>query len=268
MRTPTHLITLLAVSLFAPAHAFEGTSPLIVWSNQPFKAVSSPTVLRRDEIHPAILDPIGCRKVNVIFNQQDLHASDLSRLSTSLPFLKRAVSDAASSVEVPYVSGAHGVPTSVVDGVSSVCQEGNGKQVVVIPIEDDTQLPALEEGASYIFTTTLPSFRFSGAETDAMSKSDHIIADIMAKIQAITEDWVAMYTSAGPVVVLHKRADTTATTTPYSKRSVFQKYVFFNSALFMCIGAIAPIIIIGLIGVKMLTTLQTPDRFDNPRKDK
>ncbi|KAJ3051810.1 hypothetical protein HK097_007176 [Rhizophlyctis rosea] len=274
MRSLTSALTFLTTVLVAQVQAFEGTAPLIMWSSQPIKATTSPTVLLRSDIHSSLLDPIGCKKVNVIFTQPDVHASDLSRLSPSLPYLRSAVSDSATALEIPYVSGAHSVPQSVVDGVTNLCKESgdvvrDGEKVLVVHLEEGAELPALEDGNRYIFTTTLPAFRASGSESDAMSHTDRIIKTIMTKVKAATGDWVALYTSSGLAAPLHKRQDAPQeSTVPYSKRSIFQKYSFFNQALFMCIAASVPLVIIGLIGARMLTSLQVPDRFEVPKKDK
>ena len=51
------------------------------------------------------------------------------------------MSNAAGALEIPYVSSAHSVPQSVVDGVKNVCQESRevvmeGEKVVVVHLDE------------------------------------------------------------------------------------------------------------------------------------
>lgn len=53
---------------------------------------------------------------------------------------------------------------------------------------------------------------------------------------------------------------------PYSKRSVFRKYVFFSPALFMGIFSMIILSIVAFIGVQILFGLQSPTRFDTVKR--
>merc|ERR1719468_148123 len=53
---------------------------------------------------------------------------------------------------------------------------------------------------------------------------------------------------------------------PFSKRSIFQKYVFFNAPIFMGIFSMFFVVLIALIGVQMIASLQTPTKFMDPHR--
>ncbi|KAI8929189.1 BIG/ATPase V1 complex, subunit S1 [Entophlyctis helioformis] len=70
--------------------------------------------------------------------------------------------------------------------------------------------------------------------------------------------------------ILNKRAQPSSSnlTIPYSKRSIFQKYVFFNDAIFMGITSTVILVVILVFGVRLLSGLQAPTRFDTYKKEK
>lgn len=53
-----------------------------------------------------------------------------------------------------------------------------------------------------------------------------------------------------------------ANTLPFSKRTLFQKYTFFNKAVFMGIFTMFLALLISYYGVMMIYGLQTPDKFE------
>ncbi|KAJ3296192.1 hypothetical protein HK104_001880 [Borealophlyctis nickersoniae] len=271
------LSAIVASSLCAPALAFDGTAPLIIWSGRRFDASSPPTVLRHENLH-TVIDNVGCPHVNVVFNQLDLHASDLPRLSSSLENLRSSVNDAKSSIQIPYLANAASAPSSVVQSLKAVCKEAGQTDIVVAKIGADGSLPKIVPGRHYILKATFKRFREAGignGEEDAMANSDRFVGKVMSEVDAITKDWAAFYTSTGPFkpAAMHRRAEPSGSaqqifTDPYSKRSLFQKYVFFSDGLFMCIASTIPLVIIGIIGVRVLMSVQSPTRFEQPKKEK
>lgn len=53
---------------------------------------------------------------------------------------------------------------------------------------------------------------------------------------------------------------------PYSKRTIFQKYVFLNPGLFMGIFTSLLLVLIAYYGISNLVGLQTPTRFESNKK--
>jgi len=60
---------------------------------------------------------------------------------------------------------------------------------------------------------------------------------------------------------------TQADATDSSKLPIFEKYVFFNTAILESLVGLTPVILISLIGVSWLLSIQTPTRFSNKKKD-
>ncbi|KAI8907992.1 hypothetical protein EDD86DRAFT_247942 [Gorgonomyces haynaldii] len=63
---------------------------------------------------------------------------------------------------------------------------------------------------------------------------------------------------------LEKRA--VKTDVPYSKRPIFEKYVFYNPALLMAIFGTFIVLGVLVFSVNMLSGLQTPTRFDTVKQ--
>jgi hypothetical protein len=61
---------------------------------------------------------------------------------------------------------------------------------------------------------------------------------------------------------LDKRQVLPAKVIPYSKRSWFQQYTFFNKAVFMGIFTMFLVLLIAYYGIMMIYSLQTPDKFE------
>jgi hypothetical protein len=59
-----------------------------------------------------------------------------------------------------------------------------------------------------------------------------------------------------------------APTTPYSKRALFDKYVFVNPAIFMGLPVVLLLAAVVLIATSLLAGIQTPTRFEGRRKEK
>jgi hypothetical protein len=53
---------------------------------------------------------------------------------------------------------------------------------------------------------------------------------------------------------------------PYSKRSIFEKYTFFNTAVMMGIFTMVLLLYLGYYAMRMLLGLQTPTRYEEPVK--
>lgn len=94
---------------------------------------------------------------------------------------------------------------------------------------------------------------------DALSRDD-------IRLEALLPQDAKFVVIVSPQVQVEKRALVNPLTIPYSKRSLFQKYVFFSPAVFMGIFSSLIVLGIALIGVSALTSLQTPTRFDTIKK--
>jgi hypothetical protein len=75
---------------------------------------------------------------------------------------------------------------------------------------------------------------------------------------------VVVKQSKAPLLHVQKRQ--LDTTKPYSKRSLFQKYTFFNAGIFMGLFSMFIVALISYYAMGMLLGLQTPTRFETPVK--
>jgi len=74
-------------------------------------------------------------------------------------------------------------------------------------------------------------------------------------------------TNAQPTTANGNAQQTGQSAEELRKKPVFEKYVFFNTAIFEGLVALSPVILISLIGVSWLISVQTPTRFSNKKKD-
>ncbi|KNC96985.1 uncharacterized protein SPPG_07802 [Spizellomyces punctatus DAOM BR117] len=257
----------LLLTVIIGVSAYEDTVPLILWSGKKFSVPSTSSILRRSDLSP-VFGNVGCRKLNVVFEQKDLHALDLPHLSPATKKLKRSVDSAPSSLKISFVAAANDVK-DVVEHIQDACQKA-GQEAVVLKIGEDGSVPDLSDGKSYILVASLKPLRAASAaeHVETMTENDNVIDKVLTDITKLEQDdWTAVFTGVSNPSTLRKRA-TQATPLPWSKRPIFQKYVFFNQGLFMCIFAMVPLVIIGLLGVRIISSIQTPTRYETKKKEK
>jgi hypothetical protein len=52
---------------------------------------------------------------------------------------------------------------------------------------------------------------------------------------------------------------------PYSTRPIFQKYVFFNTAVFLGLGTMLLVLLITYYGLRILAGIQSPSKFETAK---
>ncbi|KAJ3088795.1 hypothetical protein HK102_007897, partial [Quaeritorhiza haematococci] len=203
-----------------------------------------------------------------------------SRISRShIDGLQRSVSEASSSLSIPYVEdgGCHGsmkMVDTILEHLRKQCGEGNADEV--LEVVDPDQIPSLDSEKKYVIMATLPHFRSPAvsspslvdrdAELNALSQSDEIVSGIVEKVKRGSEgDFLLVYAGSAPAKkTLHKRADgSTNSTTPFNKRPLFQRFIFFNDATFAGIFIMTILIAVLLTGLNAIAALQTPTRFES-----
>ncbi|KAI8920810.1 hypothetical protein DFJ77DRAFT_447408 [Powellomyces hirtus] len=208
-----------------------------------------------------VVTGVGCAKINVVFEQTDLHPLSFKQMHKTTSHLRRSFAESPSSAQVLFVPSASSLD-DVVLGIKDAC----GADVTVTRLQDETSIPDLiATGKPQILTIPLapPNTKKNSADTT-------IARTLEAVSKAVGSDWIAMLTGVeSEMHILQKRATAAAASVlPYSKRPIFQKYVFFSPGLFMCIFAMLPLVIVALLGVRILMTIQTPTRFEVKRKEK
>jgi hypothetical protein len=89
------------------------------------------------------------------------------------------------------------------------------------------------------------------------------LTDASKVSELISDDTLLVIKKEIPKLHLQKRQ---LSTKPYSKRSLFEQFTFFNSAVFM---GIFTMVLVGLLlyyAMGMLLGLQTPTKFEVPKK--
>ncbi|KAI9098072.1 hypothetical protein DFS34DRAFT_96893 [Phlyctochytrium arcticum] len=267
-------LIVLAVCLLVPTvFGYPETVPAILWSGQKFKKSVQPSsfLTKREDFLP-LFDNVGCKQVNLVFDQKDLHALDLPHLAPSTKQLRRSVDEAADNTAVSFVAASQSLQ-DVVNEIQRVCREGKGVEAIVLEVAD-APVPDLNDGQTYIIRVVLSSVNALTLpeQLRVQAENDGVVAGILSNIQSIVkDDWAAVLTSSSRRT-LYTRAEKLLpranSTLPWSKRSIFQKYVFFTPGLFMTLFAIAPVIIIALLGVTILSGVQSPNKIEAPKKEK
>ncbi|KAI8815938.1 uncharacterized protein EV422DRAFT_510180 [Fimicolochytrium jonesii] len=252
----------------------------------------APTIERADV--GKIVEGTACAKFNILFAQEDLQSLDLMRLHGSTQRLRKAIEDSTTKIQVPFVPAMSSDAEDVVGWLRRSCAK---REVVVSRLSVDSALRTLfrDTANPQLLIVRLPSAGHAapsdGSPRDistraaVMDKNDEFISSVLDEVKKVAgDDWTAVLTGlqlseaalslqrrsatqpAHPL--LSARAATNWTAIPYSKRPIFQKYVFFSPGLFMCITAMIPIVVVALLGVRILMSIQTPSRFEGGKKDK
>ncbi|KAJ3009518.1 hypothetical protein HKX48_007889 [Thoreauomyces humboldtii] len=154
----------------------------------------------------------------------------------------------------------------LVEGIQKAC----GSNVAVVRASSGNDIADLAKETSKsprIITVTLASPQPGAHEADST------IASVLTQIEKLVgDDWTAMLTGVQGMHTMDRRATSataaTASVIPYSKRAIFQKYIFFSPGLFMCFFAMLPLFIVAFLGVNILMSIQTPSRFEVKKKEK
>ncbi|KAJ3157410.1 hypothetical protein HDU86_003302 [Geranomyces michiganensis] len=201
----------------------------------------------------------GCAKMNVVFEQADLHPLSLKQAHATTGHLRRSLADSPTTAKVFFVPAAESL-----DDVVAALKDTCGSSATVSRYIGDEKLEASSQ--PHILRVALPA---PSAHSDAPDVT--LARTIAAVTAAVGNDWTAMLSGVqtpGFSHTMQKRAAASPSLLPYSKRSLFQRYVFFSPGLFMCIFAMLPLVIVALLGVRMLMTIQTPSRFEVKKKEK
>ncbi|KAI8894237.1 hypothetical protein BC833DRAFT_605645 [Globomyces pollinis-pini] len=182
------------------------------------------------------LDQLQCQNV-LYLNIHHLHASDLPTLQISKT--KQHYYDSLSKVYLPH-----------------------------LPVDDIISIEEALNGCNQMSKLNIN-------QPEAAADYDGWLMDKLSELDG--EDYIVILTSSTPKVIddsttlsenLFKRAQPSAAdlTIPYSKRSLFQKYTFFSTSVYLGLVSMFFVLVILYFGLQILTSLQTPTRFETPKK--
>ena len=108
---------------------------------------------------------------------------------------------------------------------------------------------------------------------DALRRTDAAVASHLQHLLSVTAGkplmvFVALTSDITPLLVKRSQPSAANLSIPYSRRSIMQKYQFFNPGLFMGISSALILLVILLAAVRIMTNLQTPTKFETSKKDK
>jgi hypothetical protein len=127
-----------------------------------------------------------------------------------------------------------------------------------------------------VTSPTLVVLDWTRASLDSSSATQDFVQKLLKESPSADIYWIPLAPSFSETLdiqlVLQKRQQQQLPTSnstwkyfnvPYSKRPLFQKYVFFNEALFMALLPMAIILLISYFGVRLLSGIQSPTQFDS-----
>ncbi|KAI8593160.1 hypothetical protein BDZ88DRAFT_187526 [Geranomyces variabilis] len=252
------LLSALCAHVAAVSPSSSEKTPFLLWSGKTIPTPDTSAVSSRAQLRDLVTGA-GCAKVNIVFEQADLHPLSLKQTQATTHRLRRSLADAPTTAKVFFVPAAESLD-DVVAGLKDAC----GASAAVSYYSNDAKFEAASQPRILRVALDAPS-----VHSDA---PDATIARTLAAVNAVVgDDWTAVLSGVqtpGFSHTVQKRATASTSLLPYSKRSLFQKYVFFSPGLFMCIFAMLPLVIVALLGVRMLMTIQTPSRFEVKKKEK
>nr|KAJ3415082.1 hypothetical protein HK105_001601 [Polyrhizophydium stewartii] len=224
-----------------------------------------------------VLAGLDCDAVKSVFvNWHGLESSDLVRLAKAVPNLRASFEGAAHSAHVSHFVGQGNAEP--LDALKAAVEARCGRPLSLAPWKTQGS------DSNDILLVELSNLGESTADDrfDALERDDKALERAIGSIAATHPNLVVFVTSspaplssgaaaASVAEQIQKRSQPSASdpSIPYSKRSIIQKYAFFNPALFMGLSVGVLLVSFLLLAVRTLTSLQTPTRFEAPlKKDK
>ncbi|KAH6563246.1 hypothetical protein BASA81_017191 [Batrachochytrium salamandrivorans] len=251
----------LPIDLSGQSQVLDLSAPLLGWSNIDSTSVSSSILADFDCSHSA----------SVLVHWPGLKGTDLVQFTKAMPHLRSAFDSAGQSTHVPhFVTPEDTLP---VDAIKDAIMKKCAGKVNVISL-GAAPLEKSDSATQAVILVDLNSLSVSSSQDryDAIQRDDTLLKKSLDQIVQVFPDIVVFLASSNIPLTSHlmKRDQPVASDPriPYSQRSIFQKYIFFNPALFMGIFVGLLLLIIILVGVRTLQSLQTPTRFETREKDK
>ncbi|KAJ3126792.1 hypothetical protein HK100_010082 [Physocladia obscura] len=219
------------------------------------------------------LNLIPCARITLVFDQPNIHASDLARFSDTFSALKDLMRSEAS-ITIPYTLGS----SSPIDAIKEKLTASCGFDSDLSFIGSNDNLSAKSSSVSpQIFVSKLQPFYGPIQAQQLAAKSNQAeitrLIDQIKQISSAEDDFVIVFASSSSESKksssLAKRSAATAqnsTFVPFNSRTYIQKYVLFNMGVFEGFVPLFIVIAVSLLGVNLLRSVQSPTKFEEPTR--
>ncbi|KAL5039164.1 hypothetical protein BDEG_27255 [Batrachochytrium dendrobatidis JEL423] len=249
------------------------SAPLLMWSSDNMMQLPASTFVSSPQhFTKSILENFDCsHSASVVVHWPGLKGSDMVNFAKAMPFLGSEYDGAGQTTHIPHFVVPENAPFKAIqDAIKLKCAD----TVQMIPV-GKAAISKPEGKKQAIFLMEMDNLKDSTPldKYDAIQRDDEYLKTALSSIKKIFPDYLVFLTSSDipqPESSLYKRNQPIASNSsiPYSQRPIFQRYVFFNPALFMGIFVSLILLAIVLCGVRILTSLSTPTRFETREKDK
>lgn len=221
---------------------------------------------------------IPCGQVTVIAEIPELHASDLLKYSQSFEYVKAAASPENTFVSIAHLDSSDTNPSSVsssqllIKSIEKSCksvilEKINSLDDLISVINSSTQDEEGDPLTRILLITLEPFKHHNNLERVVLKKNDDFLRQVS---NSLPLQHTFMLTGGPSPRKLEKRAAPITAAPkfiPFEKRTIFQKYVFFNTGILASLFIILILITILLAAVMSVASLQTPTRFESKRKN-
>jgi hypothetical protein len=259
---------LLAAASPLLVHAFYDTVPVVSWSSS-----SSLDTLPASSISGSIFDDIlslnsACQHTAiVVVDHPGLRSSDLRSLPAESG-LARAISKSKSSRQYPYSKRDASVNSlDRAQEISSRCSA----QFWSVTL--DNQPPSLTPSSKHVFHISLPQLDdYEDSRLSAAAKSDVELFNYLDGALSQTSSYLVIFTGSNNGLI--KRAEggspVFASYAPgngtLSEGGIFKRYQLFTPGLIISLAIVFFVLVpIMMVGVKALSSIQSPVRLDAPK---
>ncbi|RKO99600.1 hypothetical protein CXG81DRAFT_20332 [Caulochytrium protostelioides] len=283
---------LVVATALTAVNAFSQTVPLWIWSDAPSPSTAAAAARTRyvqaDRIEVDLLAQLDCHQHYLLIEQPQLDAAALHAHGDALHAL---VPDGWHAAHFPYVENTM-LSTDMQAHIRRTC--GARDNVVIrddattihrshlvlfwYDCDSGETLPLDLERPSMLHWRLGPLNRHAASQ---LAQQKAKLADVAAQLRGAYPDLLIVFTAAPAAEADHARLarravddsnlpfpGVKAAGIPYSKRSLFAKYVFFNQGTFHGILVVLLAIAIALSGVRILLSVQAPSRFESPQREK